>query len=325
MIKVLVVGGAGYIGSHMMTCLSNAGLEAVAFDNLSSGYKDAVKYGRLVEGDLKNSDAILELLESENFDGVMHFASSIEVAESQVDPKKYYVNNLKNSLNLINAMLESETDNLIFSSTAAVFGDVKTNPIKEEFDKNPVNVYGRTKLFIESILDDYREAYGFSSTTLRYFNAAGADPSDGLGERHDPETHLIPLTIQAAMGRRPDIKIFGTDFETPDGTCIRDYVHVVDLCAAHLTALTKLMDGDKGRAYNLGNGHGFSVRQVVESVGRVTGLNFPIVETSRRSGDPDVLVADSTLARKDLEWSPKFCEIDEIVFTAWEFARKYGG
>ncbi|WP_445775274.1 UDP-glucose 4-epimerase GalE [Shewanella sp.] len=319
MARILVVGGAGFIGSHMMKTLVKAGHDAVAFDNLSTGHADAVIYGELVEGDLANPDHIKDVLTNGRFDGVMHFASNIEVGESVTDPRKYYTNNVTNTLNLIHAMMDQGLNNLIFSSTAAVYGIPEYTPVDEDHPCRPINPYGKTKHMIESILSDYRDAYGFASTALRYFNAAGADPDGELGERHEPESHLIPLVIQAALGQRSDIRIYGTDYDTRDGTCARDYIHVTDLCDAHLLAMDQLLKGSVGSVYNLGNGEGFSVREVIETVREVSGRDFVSTETNRRAGDPAVLVANASRAKVDLNWHPTFGSIEAIVGDAWDF------
>ena len=319
MARILVVGGAGFIGSHMMKTLVKAGHEAVAFDNLSTGHADAVIYGDLVEGDLAKLDQIKDVLVNGHFDGVMHFASNIEVGESVTNPRKYYTNNVTNALNLIHAMMDQGLDNLIFSSTAAVYGTPDYTAIDEDHPCRPINPYGKTKHMIESILSDYRDAYGFASTALRYFNAAGADPDGELGERHEPESHLIPLVIQAALGQRSDIRIYGTDYDTRDGTCIRDYVHVTDLCDAHLLAMDQLLRGFHGSVYNLGNGAGFSVREVIETVREVSGRDFVVTETNRRAGDPAVLVANASRAQAELGWQPQRNTLEAIVGDAWDF------
>lgn len=319
MARVLVTGGAGYVGSHMMKALTRAGHDAFAYDNLSTGNRDAVLYGNLIEGCMSDIALLRSTLKEWNIDAVMHFASSIEVGESVVSPRKYYENNVTNSLNLIHAMMDLKIPRLIFSSTAAVYGTPQQNSIGEDAVIQPINPYGRTKALIESVLNDYRQAYGFASTSLRYFNAAGADPEGELGERHEPETHLIPLIIQAAMGLQSKISIFGQDYDTPDGTCVRDYVHVTDLCDAHLLALNHLLEGGRGRSYNLGNGSGFSVSQVIDSVKRISGQEFLTEIAARRPGDPAVLVADATLATSELGWAPKFSHLDDIVSTAWNF------
>ena len=319
MARILVVGGAGFIGSHMMKTLVKAGHDAVAFDNLTTGHADAVIYGELVEGDLANPDQVKDVLVSGHFDGVMQFASNIEVGESVTNPRKYYTNNVTNTLNLIHAMMDQGLNNLIFSSTAAVYGTPDCTPVDEDHPCRPINPYGKTKHIIESVLSDYRDAHGFASRALRYFNAVGADPDGELGERDEPESHLIPLVIQAALGQRPDIKIYGTDYETRDGTCIRDYVHVNDLCDAHLLAMDQLLKGSGGSAYNLGNGEGFSVREVIETVREVSGRDFVVNETNRRAGDPAVLVANASRAQAELEWQATFGSIEAIVSDAWDF------
>jgi len=266
--KILVVGGAGYIGSHMAKMLSKSGHHVVTLDNLSTGYRDAVKYGEFVEGDIADSSILDQVFSSTRFDGVMHFASYIEVGESVIDPGKYFRNNFSNTLNLLDAMVRHDVKNFIFSSTAAIFGEPDYVPIDEKHPKKPINPYGKSKLMVEQALEDYEKAHGLQSVCLRYFNAAGADPDGELGERHNPETHLVPLILQAASGRRDAISIFGRDYSTADGSCVRDYIHIVDLCSAHLIALTKLVKGSGSKRYNLGNGNGFSVIEVIEVVKR---------------------------------------------------------
>ena len=319
--NVLVVGGAGYIGSHMVKRLGAAGAQITTLDNLCSGHRDAVLCGDFIEGDIADRDLLDTLLRNRRFDAVMHFASHIEVGESVRLPAKYYRNNVSNTLILLDAMLEAGIDKFIFSSTAAIFGTPSYVPIDERHPRSPINPYGRTKNMIEDVLADYQNAYGLRSICLRYFNAAGADPDGRLGERHNPESHLIPLTLQAASGKRPAISIFGTDYDTPDGTCIRDYVHIEDLCEAHWLALQTLMSGTGSAAYNLGNGEGFSVRQVIDTVRRVTQREFVVREEARRAGDPARLVADSSAARAQLGWAPRYAELDTIVEHAWRFER----
>lgn len=319
MSRVLVVGGAGYIGSHMMKTLSVNGYEAVALDNLSTGYRDAVIHGELVVADLQDQDSLTRFLSERRFDAVMHFASSIEVGESVRNPQKFYQNNVCNTLNLIHAMMRSGLDKLIFSSTAAVYGIPNETPIPETTPLRPINPYGHTKVMIEQILSDYRTAYGFANFALRYFNAAGADPSGELGERHDPETHLIPLAIQAALGHRECLTIYGQDYDTPDGTCVRDYVHVNDICRAHLLALEQLFNGHLGDSFNLGNGSGFSVLEVINAVERVTGRKLPMTLSGRRPGDPCRLVADASRIQAELGWATEFSDLDSIVETAVKF------
>ena len=315
--KILVVGGAGYIGSHMTKMLLDEGHEAVVVDNLSSGFRDAVPARVLVKADIANRVLIDSIFTTRRFDGVMHFASCIQVGESVTHPSKYYWNNVASTLNLLDAMVKHSVKRIVFSSTAAIFGEPGYLPIDEDHRKAPLNPYGRSKWMVEQVLADYERAYGLRHSCLRYFNAAGADPSGKLGERHDPETHLIPLVLRAAAGRLPSIGIFGTDYDTPDGTCIRDYVHVNDLCRAHLLAMQSLMEGGRSRSYNLGNGSGFSVRQVIDIARRVTGRPVPVVEMARREGDPDRLVADSTRAYQELGWQPRDSELETIIADAW--------
>ncbi|MDH5711277.1 MAG: UDP-glucose 4-epimerase GalE [Gammaproteobacteria bacterium] len=317
--KILVVGGAGYIGSHMVKQLVLSNHDVIALDNLSCGYEDAVKYGELVIGDLGNKETLDQLFNAHQFDAVMHFAAFIEVGESVLNPAKYYQNNVANTQVLLDAMIKHDVRNFIFSSTAAIFGEPEYTPIDEKHSKQPINPYGRTKLMVEQILEDYDNAYGLKSTCLRYFNAAGADPDGELGERHNPESHLVPLILQAASGRREDIKIFGQDYPTNDGTCVRDYVHINDLCEAHSLALTRMQATGQSARYNLGNGRGFSVKQVIDTSKQVTGIDFKVVTTERRAGDPAVLVADSALAKKELGWQPKFDQLETIIETAWQW------
>jgi len=317
--KILVVGGAGYIGSHMVKQLVKAGNEVITLDNLSYGYRDAVKYGEFIEGDLGDDTVLDAIFKPGDIDAVMHFAGFIQVGESVIKPSMYYHNNVVNTHVLLDAMLRHEVKNFIFSSTAAIFGEPDYTPIDEKHNKQPINPYGHSKLMIEQVLDDYDKAYDLRSTCLRYFNAAGADPEGELGERHVPETHLIPLILQAASGRREDIKVFGDDYATDDGTCVRDYIHINDLCEAHSLALQKMMKEDKSARYNLGNGKGFSVKQVIDVAKEVSGNDFKVSIEPRRAGDPAVLVADATLAKQELNWQPKFAELKDIVQTAWQW------
>ncbi len=319
MLKILVVGGAGYIGSHMIKRLDRLGCEVTTLDNLSGGYRDAVLYGDFVHGDLADSALLNQLFADRRFDAVMHFASFIQVGESVQHPARYYQNNVINTLNLLDTMQIFGVDKFIFSSTAATFGEPQYTPIDEEHPQNPINPYGRTKLVVEQVLADYARAYRLKSVCLRYFNAAGADPEGDLGERHNPETHLIPLVLQAASGRRPDIAVFGRDYDTPDGTCIRDYIHVSDLCEAHWLALQSLIKGGPSQPYNLGNGNGFSVQAVIDAARTVTGRNITVVNAPRREGDPARLVADSRLAKKQLGWKPQHADLETIIEHAWKF------
>lgn len=322
--KVLVVGGAGYIGSHMVKVLAAAGHQVVTLDNLSQGYRDAVLYGELIEADLADKVALDRILAGGAFDAVMHFASFIQVGESVTEPAKYYENNVTHTQNLLDAMLRNGVNHFIFSSTAAIFGEPEYTPIDEAHPARPINPYGRSKWFVEQMLEDYDRAYGLKAVCLRYFNAAGADPDGEMGERHVPETHLIPLILQAASGRRDSIRVFGRDYPTQDGTCIRDYIHVTDLCDAHLLAIEKLLTSGESARYNLGNGSGFSVQEVIDSVSRVTGRGIKVVDDERRDGDPAVLVADSRRAREALGWRPRYAELDTIVEHAWQWEMKAG-
>lgn len=320
-----MVGGAGYIGSHMVKLLAEHDCSVVTFDNLSHGHRDAVKYGQFVQGDLADAPLLANLFQSETFDAVMHFASFIQVGESVSQPAKYYQNNVCNTLNLLNAMVAHGVKRFIFSSTAAVFGEPQYTPIDEAHARAPINPYGRSKWMVEQMLEDYDRAYGIRSMFFRYFNAAGADPDGELGERHEPETHLIPLLLQVASAKREAISVFGRDYATDDGTCIRDYVHVADLCQAHWLGLKQLMDGAGSKAYNLGNGKGFSVQQVIDAVSRVTGRSITAVDAPRRAGDPAVLVADSTLAKADLGWKPEYADLETIVQHAWNWEKQAAG
>ena len=322
---VLVVGGAGYIGSHMLRCLDKANIEVTTLDNLSSGRRESVTVGDLVVGDLGDRSLLDDVFANTKFDGVMHFAAHIEVGESVQEPAKYYVNNVVHTQVLLDAMREHGVNNFIFSSTAAVFGEPMQDRIDERHPKRPINPYGRSKLMVEQILGDYESAYGFRSVCLRYFNAAGADPAGDIGECHDPETHLIPLVLRAASGRRESISVFGSDYDTPDGSCVRDYVHVNDLCDAHLLALNELWDGKGCTAYNLGNGNGFSVREVIDAASSVTGRDIAVVDADRRIGDPGRLVADSTQVKTELAWSPKYEDLSTIVEHAWQWEKVLAG
>lgn len=317
--NILVVGGAGYIGSHMVKFLAKQACAVTTLDDLSSGHRDAVLAGNFVQGDFGLRPFLDQVLAAGNFDAVMHFASFIQVGESMQQPAKYYENNFVKTLTLLNAMRDHGVRRFIFSSTAATFGEPLYTPINEAHPQHPINPYGRTKLMVEQLLADYDKAYGMKSVCLRYFNAAGADPEGQLGERHDPETHLIPLVLQAASGRRESIAVFGTDYETPDGTCIRDYIHIEDLCLAHWLALKSLIKGDDSQAYNLGNGNGFSVQQVIDTARQVTGREIPVVYGARRAGDPARLVADSRLAQEKLGWQPRYQELATIIEHAWHW------
>lgn len=321
--RVLVVGGAGYIGSHMVMNLYKNNIEVNTLDNLSSGYKDAVLYGGFINADLADKKALDKLFLTTRYDAVMHFASYIQVGESVQQPSKYYKNNFTNTQNLLDAMYEHGINKFIFSSTAAIFGEPEYVPIDEMHPKVPINPYGRTKLMVEQMLEDYDRAYGIKSVCLRYFNAAGADPENRIGERHEPETHLIPLVLQAASGRRQVITVFGSDYDTPDGTCIRDYIHVDDLCDAHTLALNYLIDGGKSTAFNLGNGDGYSIREVIKAAEKVSGRSVNVINGERREGDPARLIADSKKIISQLGWKPQYADLETIVKHAWQWEKKY--
>ncbi len=323
MATVLVVGGAGYIGSHMVDMLQQHGHHVIVLDNFSTGYRDALQNVELVEGSLGDANLLDKLFTQNKIDAVMHFAAFIEVGESVSKPAKYYQNNTIHTLELLNAMVRHEINKFIFSSTAAVYGMPVEVPIPETHVLNPINAYGRTKLAVEMILEDYRVAYGLNYSALRYFNAAGADPQCRFGERHDPESHLIPLILQAASGRRESISVFGRDYDTPDGTCIRDYVHVVDLCTAHELALTSLLAGKAGGIYNLGNGQGFSVQEVINVAKEVTGRDFTVIDGPRRPGDPARLVADSSKVKQELQWVPEFDALATMIEHAWQWELRH--
>lgn len=321
--KVLVTGGAGYIGSHTLLALTQAGFETVTLDNLSKGHRAAVRVGELVVGDISDARLLDELFQAHRFEAVVHFAANSLVGESMVDPAKYYVNNVSGGLQLLEAMQRHGVMRLVFSSTAAVYGEPEEVPIREDFTLQPTNVYGESKLMIEKILRDYSRAYGLRAISLRYFNAAGADPSGMIGEDHDPETHLIPLVLQAALKQRSEVRVFGTDYPTIDGTCIRDYIHVNDLAEAHVLTLQALLDGAETTAYNLGNGLGYSVREVITTTEEVIGQKLPVIEEGRRPGDPAALVASSERIQRELSWQPKFGDLRKIIETAWNWHRNH--
>jgi UDP-glucose-4-epimerase GalE len=320
---VLVTGGAGYVGSHTCKLLQARGYHPVVFDNLSRGHRWAAKWGTLVEGDLGDKEAIKAALLEHRISQVLHFAAYAYVAESVRQPRQYYRNNVANTLNLLEAMVEVESDTLIFSSSCATYGEPDVSPIPEDHPQRPINPYGRTKLAVEQMLADFGDAYGLKHVSLRYFNAAGADPDGEIGEDHDPEPHLVPLVLEVAAGTRPHLAVFGTDYPTPDGTCVRDYVHVADLAQAHVQALEYLAGGAESTAFNLGNGDGYSVREVIESARRVTGRPIPAIEARRRWGDPARLVGSSQRARAVLGWTPRHPELETVLETAWNWHRSH--
>jgi UDP-glucose-4-epimerase GalE len=319
MMRVLVTGGAGYIGSHTAKLLAQQGYEPIVLDNLSSGHRWATRWGRLVEGDLQDPTLIREAIGQFGVTAVLHFAAHIAVGESVENPQKYFWNNVVNTLRVLDAMLDRQVKHIVFSSSAAVYGDPETVPIPEDHPLHPTSPYGESKLFIEHILKWYELAYGVRWMALRYFNAAGADPEGELGEEHDPETHLVPLVIQAALGRRPYVEIYGTDYSTPDGTAIRDYIDISDLAHAHVRALGYILEGGKSMALNLGTGKGHSVREVIATVERISETRPPTREAPRRAGDPPVLIADPTQAGRVLGWVPSHSTLDSIVRSAWKW------
>ncbi len=320
--NILIAGGAGYIGSHMVLALLEKGYHPVIFDNLSEGHREAVHGGTFIKGDLADGNKLRETFHTYNISAVMHFAANCYVGESVTNPRKYYENNVFNTFNLINVMQECGIDKFIFSSSCATYGNPIHLPLKEDHPQNPINPYGNTKLVVEKILHDYGNAYDFFSISLRYFNAAGADPQSRTGENHSPETHLIPNVINAALGINSTVKIFGNDYDTPDGTCIRDYIHVMDLAQAHLLALEKLLNGYKTDFFNLGNGAGYSNKQIVETVEKVTGKKISVEKASRRAGDPPILVGSSEKAKRDLGWNPEYATLEKIIETAWNWHLK---
>lgn len=317
--RVLVTGGAGYIGSHVVKALLEAGDTVVTFDNLSEGHREAVVGGDLVQGDLSDGALLQSVFLKHEFDAVMHFAAHCYVGESVEDPGKYYKNNVCNLLNLLEVARKHKVKRVIFSSSAAVYGDPVKVPIEEMHPLQPINPYGFTKLVVENVLRDYSRAYGVSSVSLRYFNAAGADPSGQLGESHDPETHLIPRVLAAALGRLPEVEVFGTDYPTEDGTCVRDYIHVNDLARAHLAALQHLRNGGGNVIVNLGNSRGYSVKEIIRVAEQVTGRKIRVIHSPRRAGDPPILVCDNSRARDQLNWTPQISSLEEIIRTAWKW------
>jgi len=316
---VLVCGGAGYIGSHMAKWLATRGIEVTVLDNLSTGHREAVRWGTLVEADLLYPETLEPVFAANRFDAVMHFCARSLVGESVAKPYEYYANNVTGTLNLLEAMRRHGVDRLVFSSTAAVFGQPVSRSIDEDHPTQPINPYGASKLMVERILADAAAAYGLRSVALRYFNAAGASPQGDIGESHEPETHLIPNVLRAALRTGPALSVFGDDYPTPDGTCVRDYVHVDDLAQAHQLALGYLDANPGAHVFNLGNGQGFSVREVIAAAQRISGLEIPHTVAPRRVGDPAVLVASSEKARRDLGWEPAHTSLDTIIESAWRW------
>ncbi len=320
---ILVTGGAGYVGSHACKALAEAGYLPITFDNLSRGHRWAVQWGPLVQGDLLNPSDLERVFAEYQPSAVLHFASLAYVGESMTRPQDYYRINVAGSLGLLDAMRASSCRAIVFSSTCATYGVPNSTPIDESIPQNPINPYGRTKLMVEQMLRDHHRAHGISFIALRYFNAAGADPECRIGECHNPETHLIPLTLEAAMGRSPQVSIFGSDYDTPDGTCIRDYVHVEDLAQAHLAALESLLQNDQtADAYNLGTGSGSSVLEVIDICERITGHSITRQFEPRRAGDPARLVAANERAKRKLHWEPKMSQLSTIIESAWRWQKK---
>lgn len=333
-VSVLVVGGAGYIGSHMVKLLARQGHSVTVFDNLSTGHRDAVARAEFIEGDLRRAEDISGALGRRRFDVVMHFAANCYVGESVQEPAKYYRNNVIGTLHLLDAMREAGTRRMVFSSTCSTYGDPVSVPMDEAHPQQPVNPYGMTKLAAERAMADYGRAYGLQAISLRYFNASGCDPDGELGERHDPETHLIPLVLQEALrvraGGKPvdtQLHVFGDDFDTPDGTCIRDYVHIADLCRAHEQAMDRLLGSEAPgfEAFNLGTGRGHSVKEVIDTCRRVTGQDIRYRLAGRRPGDPARLVASAQRAQEVLDWSPQYRDLEDIVATAWSWFQRGRG
>jgi UDP-arabinose 4-epimerase len=320
--NILVTGGAGYIGSHTCKALKQAGYQPVTFDNMVYGHEWAVKWGPLVKGDILDGEVLDTVFKKYQPQAVLHFAAFAYVGESVADPEKYYRNNVMGTLSLLSAMRRAKCKNIVFSSTCATYGVPNELPLRENHPQKPINPYGWTKLMMEQTLSDFDTAYAVRYAALRYFNAAGADPDCEIGEEHDPETHLIPLVIQATQGRRGHVEIFGTDYDTPDGTCIRDYIHVADLAVAHIQALEYLQDKDESLVVNLGTGNGQTVREVIRAVEKVSGKTTPVKEGPRRPGDPPGLYAYADKAYKLLGWKPQYGDIETIVGTAWRWHEK---
>jgi len=320
---ILVTGGLGYVGCHAVKQLVDRGEQVYTLDNLIYGHKQAACGSTVIVGDIGDQTLLRQVFSAHKIDAVMHFAAFADVGESVADPEKYYLNNVSKSLAMLQVMLEFDVKMMIFSSSAATFGEPEIVPIPEDHPKNPTNPYGRSKLMLEHILKEYEQAYGLRSISLRYFNASGADPSGLIGEDHTPEHHLIPLIIDVALGKREKISVFGSDWPTPDGTCVRDYVHVGDLAQAHLLGLEALRNGKETTAYNLGNGNGYSVMEVVKMVEKVTGKPINAVMADRRPGDPAVLVASAAKIASELGWKPNHPDLETIVQTAWDWHRTH--
>jgi UDP-glucose 4-epimerase len=322
---ILVTGGAGYIGSHTVKTLEQEGYQVIILDNLVYGHQDLVEgclEAQLIVGDIKNRHLLDNVFSKYNIEAVIHFAAYAYVGESIVNPAKYYNNNVLGTLTLLEAMLAASVKKLVFSSTCATYGIPQQIPIPEDHSQNPINPYGNSKLMVEKILRDYSAAYNFNYVCFRYFNAAGAEPNCLLGEDHQPETHLIPLVLLAALGQRDSISVFGTDYPTPDGTCVRDYIHVSDLAIAHLLGLQYLLNGGKSEIFNLGNGNGFSVKEIIETARQITGKKIVIKNCDRRPGDPPALIGSYEKAKEILGWQPHFSDLKQIITHAWQWHQK---
>lgn len=322
--NILVTGGAGYIGSHVVKKILAAGHKVVTYDNLVKGYKEAVLGGKFIEGDLADTQLLNQVMKSEDIEGVIHLVADSLVGESMENPGKYYYNNVANGLNLLEAMVKNKVKYIVFSSTAAVYGEPQEVPIPENHPTNPGNTYGESKLFFEKMLARYDQIYGLKYVSLRYFNAAGTDPEGRIGEAHDPETHLIPIVLQKVLGIREKLYIFGDDYPTNDGTCIRDYIHVDDLADAHILAVQGLADGLESKMYNLGNGEGYSVKEVIDTAAEIVGQEIKAEIGPRRAGDPAILVASSDKIKNELGWKPVYPDLKTIIETAWKW-HKGGG
>lgn len=320
--KILVVGGAGYIGSHMIKRFQNTDHQIDVLDNLSTGFKENSQNYKLHICDLSNKEQVHKILKENKYEMVMHFASSINVGESYDHPMKYYENNVINTLNLLECMIDLKILNFIFSSTAAVYGEPESIPIKEEQNLSPINPYGKTKSLVENILSDYDKSYGLKYISLRYFNACGAHIDGTIGERHNPETHLIPLILQTASGRRNNFKIYGDDYKTKDGTCVRDYIHVMDIAEAHFLSLEKLIQTQSSDIYNIGNKQGYSVREIIDMVEEITQIKIPYKISEKRKGDPAELIADNSKITEKLNWRARYSDLNTIINTAWEWEKK---
>ncbi len=321
--EILVVGGAGYIGSHMCKYLARKGYLPVVLDNLSLGHRQAVQWGPLYEGNMDDQALLEKIFTTHEIKAVMHFAAFCYVGESVEKPLKYYQNNISSTLGLLASMLAHGVDKLIFSSTCATYGEPEFLPITEEHPQNPINPYGRSKLMMEQIFADLEVSDDLQTVCLRYFNAAGADPEGELGEDHDPETHLLPLVLQTALGQRDELTVFGNDYPTEDGTCIRDYIHITDLAQAHFLSLQHLLDGGGSKKYNLGNGNGYSILDVLETAGQVTGREIPYRFAARRPGDPAALVGAAAKATEELGWKPLYGNLEVILETAWSWLKNH--